>query len=59
MKRVCPEWVRVLKASTLKADFELAVQNIDNALFCTMILEWLEEAMEGEEPTSLRYLFRR
>lgn len=58
MQRVCRESVRVFKASTLKADFEIAVQNIDNALCCTMILEWIE-VTDGEELTSLQDLFRR
>jgi hypothetical protein len=59
MERVCPEWVRVFEKSTEQADFELAVNNIDNELCCSMILTWIEGMMEDEEPTSLRDIFRR
>jgi Ser/Thr protein kinase RdoA (MazF antagonist) len=59
MERACPEWVRVFEESTEQADFELAVQNIDNELCCGMILTWIEGMMEDEEPTSLCDVFRR
>ena len=59
MEEVCPEWVGVFRESTLKADFELAVQNIDNDLCSGIILNWAEAALMGEESDSLRDLFRR
>jgi hypothetical protein len=57
MEQVCPEWVRVFDESTDQADFELAVQNIDNELCCQKILRWIKGAMDDEDQTSLQDLF--
>jgi hypothetical protein len=57
MEQVCPEWVRVFDESTDQADFELAVQNINNELCCQKILRWIKGAMDDEDQTSLQDLF--
>jgi hypothetical protein len=49
--------VRVFDESTDQADFELAVQNIDNELCCQKILRWIKGAMDDEDQTSLQDLF--
>lgn len=47
MQNAQPEWVAVMRASKLKADFERAVQACDSALGGGMVRRWIECLNDG------------
>ncbi|KAF2240508.1 kinase-like protein [Trematosphaeria pertusa] len=58
MQRVLPEWVNALRESEVKADFELAMQYLDNELLYQQISGWIEEVEQGKTSRSLKDSFR-
>ncbi|KAF1953356.1 kinase-like protein [Byssothecium circinans] len=58
MRSVFPEWEEIFGKSKVKADFELAMQHLDNELLFERIMGWVGEVQEGREARSLRDIFR-
>ncbi|KAF1840891.1 kinase-like protein [Cucurbitaria berberidis CBS 394.84] len=54
MERICPEWMRVHEASSIKADFEFAVNVCTMRGYLQDIDEWLDSVENGDEVESLR-----
>jgi aminoglycoside phosphotransferase (APT) family kinase protein len=54
MRRVCPEWIEVFEASTLKADFEFACLVATTRGTGSSMDEWLDAVEKGEEAFNLR-----
>jgi Ser/Thr protein kinase RdoA (MazF antagonist) len=47
MKIVCPDWLAMMKSSTLKADMEKAVHNCDNSWAFKLVKRWFTAYKEG------------
>jgi Ser/Thr protein kinase RdoA (MazF antagonist) len=47
MKKIRPEWVAAMEASTLKADMEKAVHNCDNSWSFKIVKRWFTAYKEG------------
>ncbi|OCL02706.1 kinase-like protein [Glonium stellatum] len=58
IERIEPAWIQEHRKSTLKADFELAVETCDNDLCMRHIQEWLDELESGRVVTSLKKRYR-
>ena len=56
MAQTEPQWIRVFKSSTRKADFDFAVENCDNPMMLKRMTKWLDNISAGEKYQSLRQL---
>lgn len=48
MEKIQPEWVAIMKQSTLKADFEKAVHSCDNGWRFKIVRRWVDALVAGD-----------
>ena len=48
MEKAQPEWVAIIKENSLKADFELAVDNCDNGWGFKIVKRWVDALLAGD-----------